>query len=67
MVTQKIEDGNIAQLCCAEASCRKMMSDLDIRNLNLEASLYKKFEKLSVENAVAQMDDMGWCPLKGCG
>ena len=44
-----------------------MMGDLDIKNLNLEESLQKKFEKLSVENAVAQMDDMGWCPLKGCG
>lgn len=29
--------------------------------------MYKKFEKLSVENAIAQMDDMGWCPLPTCG
>jgi hypothetical protein len=26
-----------------------------------------KYEKFSLNNAIAQMDDMGWCPLKGCG
>jgi len=44
-----------------------MMGDMDIKNLNLQNDLQKKFEKLSVENAIAQMDDMGWCPLPGCG
>lgn len=43
------------------------MGDMDIKNLNLQNDLQKKFEKLSVENAIAQMDDMGWCPLPGCG
>ena len=66
MVTQKIQGGNIADLCCAEAACRKPMGDLDIKNLGLDKGLQKKFEKLSVENAIAQMDDMGWCPLQGC-
>ena len=67
MVIQKINDSNISQLCCAEASCKKPMGDLDVKRLNLDPALQKKFEKLSVENAIAQMDDMGWCPLPGCG
>jgi len=28
--------------------------------------LMKKYEKLSLDNAIAQMDDMGWCPLPTC-
>lgn len=66
MVTQKINDGQIAQLKCAEATCGKMVGDHDIKNLNLGAEMYKKYEKLSVDNAIAQMDDMGWCPLPTC-
>jgi hypothetical protein len=43
-----------------------MMNDFDIKNLKFEKDLYQKYEKLSLENAIAQMDDMGWCPIPGC-
>lgn len=66
MVTQQIKIGNIAQLTCAEASCRKMLNDRDVKNLNLDKGQLEKYEKLSLENAISQMDDMGWCPLTGC-
>jgi len=39
------------------------MNDRDIKNLELSLDLMKKYEKLSLDNAIAQMDDMGWCPL----
>lgn len=42
------------------------MNDRDIKNLKLDAELEKKYETLSVANAIAQMDDMGWCPLAQC-
>jgi hypothetical protein len=43
-----------------------MLNDRDIKNLNLDSDLNKKYDKLSLDNAIAQMDDMGWCPLSGC-
>ena len=39
MVILKINDGQISQLTCAEASCKKMLNDRDIRNLNLDPEL----------------------------
>ena len=43
-----------------------MLNDRDIKNLKLGPKLQTKYEKLSVENAIAQMEDMGWCPLPTC-
>jgi hypothetical protein len=65
-VILKINDGQIAQLTCAEASCKKMLNDKDIKNLKLEPEVLKKYEKLSLDNAIDQMEDMGWCPLPSC-
>lgn len=53
MVVQKIKDGEVSGLRCADASCKKMMNDFDIKSLGLEADLLKTYEKLAVENAVA--------------
>ena len=53
MVILQIKESNIAQLCCAEASCRKPMGDRDVKNLNLDLELQNRYEKLSVENAIA--------------
>lgn len=66
MVILKINEGQIAQLTCPEASCKKMLNDKDIKNLNLEPEINQKYEKLSLDNAIDQMDDMGWCPLPSC-
>lgn len=66
-VTSKITEGKVAQICCPEASCMKPLNDLDIKNLNLNQDLLDKYELFSVNNAIANMDDMGWCPIKGCG
>jgi hypothetical protein len=52
---------------CAESSCKKNLNDLDIRNLGLEKGLFERYEVLSLNNAISQMDDLGWCPLPGCG
>lgn len=67
MVVSKINEGQISQLTCCDQNCNKMFNDRDIKNLNLDEELVKKYEKLSLDNAIAQMDDMGWCPLPGCG
>jgi hypothetical protein len=53
-------------LRCAEATCKKMLNDFDIKNLGLNNELLQKYEKLSLDNAIAQMDDMGWCPIPNC-
>ena len=37
MVTLKIEEGNIGTLTCAEANCKKMLNDRDVKNLKLDA------------------------------
>ena len=66
MVEQKLKDGQIAKLICADKTCKKPLNDRDIKNLKLDKELEKKYEKLSVENAIEQMSDMGWCPLTTC-
>ena len=43
-----------------------MLNDFDIKNLSLDPELHKKYEKLSLDNAISQMDDMGWCPIPSC-
>ena len=53
MVKLKIEDGEIYKLICAEKGCKKPYNDRDIKNLKLDIGLEKKYEKLSVENAIA--------------
>lgn len=53
MVKQKISEGNIVGIKCAEASCNKQMNDRDIKNLKLDAELEKIYENLSVANAIA--------------
>ena len=35
--------------------------------MKLDQEMLDKYEKFSIHNAIAQMDDMGWCPLVGCG
>lgn len=67
MVVQKIKEGNISNLTCAESCCKKPFNDRDIKNLELTQEQMKLYEKLSLDNAIAQMDDMGWCPLPSCG
>lgn len=67
MVTSKIKEGNIANLKCANKDCGKAFNDIDVKALGLGEDLQKKYEKLSLDNAIANMDDMGWCPVKGCG
>jgi hypothetical protein len=35
--------------------------------LSLDEEEKQKYEKLSLDNAIANMDDLGWCPVPGCG
>ena len=67
MVTFKINNMQINQITCPESSCKKNLNDLDIRNLGLPLNMFEKYEQFSLNNAIAQMDDLGWCPLPGCG
>lgn len=34
--------------------------------MGLSSELVKQYEKFSLLAAIAQMDDIGWCPLAGC-
>lgn len=40
---------------------------MDINNLGLDKDMLVKYEQISLNNAIAQMDDMGWCPIPSCG
>lgn len=51
---------------CPNAECKRPLNDRDVKNLNLDPELVKLYEKVSLENAISQMEDMGWCPLSSC-
>lgn len=65
-IVEKIKSGKVNQLICGEFECKKPLNDLDIRNIGLDEELFQKYEQQSLNNAIAQMDDIGWCPLPGC-
>lgn len=67
MITIAIQENKVAHLSCADASCRKHLNDLDIKNLGLSKELLEKYENMAFTHAISQMDDLGWCPLTGCG
>jgi hypothetical protein len=35
--------------------------------MGLPKDMVQKYEKFSLHNAIAQMEDLGWCPITGCG
>lgn len=43
-----------------------MLNDHDIKRMGLSDELVKKYEKFSLEHAISQMPDIGWCPIPGC-
>jgi hypothetical protein len=63
LVIAKIKDGKVGDIICPEKSCRKQLNDWDIRNMGLSKSDKDRYEQLSVTNAIAEMDDVGWCPM----
>lgn len=52
-VVQKIKDGQVASLVCAEASCKRPINDRDVKCMGLEESMLKLYEKVSLENAIS--------------
>ena len=67
MVIIKINEMKINEIMCADHTCKKNLNDLDIRNMGIPNDLLSKYEQFSLNNAISQMDDLGWCPLPGCG
>lgn len=65
MVGIKIES-NSNQIICPQAGCGIPLNDLDIGSLRLGQQMLDKYEKISLNQAIAQMEDMGWCPMPGC-
>jgi hypothetical protein len=66
-VILKINEGNIGMIICPEADCKKSLNEIDMKNMNFSKELLEKYENFSVKYAISQMDDMGWCPITGCG
>lgn len=66
MVVFKMDNGQVSTIQCADASCCKSLSDHDIKRMGLTEELVKKYERFSYEQAIAQMDDIGFCPMGGC-
>ena len=48
LIMSKINIGNIKELCCAVASCKKSFNDLDVKNAGLDKAVMEKYERLSV-------------------
>jgi IBR domain, a half RING-finger domain len=67
MVTLAIKSNKVTSLVCAESSCKKHLNDLDIKNIGLDKEFLEKYEQMALNHAISQMDDLGWCPLNGCG
>ena len=63
LVLNRIEDGSVVNIMCPEAGCGKQMNDWDIRNMGLSKADKDRYEQISLNNAVANMDDVGWCPV----
>ena len=57
----------MGNIFCPEHGCGKHLNDWDIRNMGLSKSDRETYEQLSLKNAIAEMDDVGWCPVEGCG
>jgi hypothetical protein len=53
MVTLSIKNGQIGQICCSEANCKKQLNDIDIKNMGLDEEYVEKYEKFSLHNAIA--------------
>lgn len=66
-VIGKIQEGKVGDILCPDKNCKKPLNDWDIRNVGLSKSDRERYEKLSLNNAIAEMDDVGWCPVAGCG
>lgn len=66
-VISKIKEGKVGNILCPEKGCGKHLNDWDIRNMGLNKADRDRYETLSVKNAIAEMDDIGWCPISGCG
>jgi hypothetical protein len=67
MITLAIKENKVAQLSCAESTCIKHLNDLDVKNLGLDKEIIEKYETMALTHAISQMEDLGWCPLAGCG
>ena len=67
LVTVAIKGNKVDAIICAEASCRAPINTLDIKKMGLDQELAEKYDQMSIKHAISQMDDVGWCPLNGCG
>lgn len=67
MITLAIQENKVANLACANLECRKNLNDLDIKGMGLGKELIEKYDNMAFTHAISQMDDLGWCPLSGCG
>lgn len=63
-VEHDVSQGSVTQLKCP--GCAKPLNDLDVKQMGLAKETVALYEKQSLHNAIAQMEDLGWCPLPGC-
>ena len=67
MVTSKISAGKIGEIVCPNQDCKRNLNHLDMTNLGLSKQMLEKYEEFSLNAAIMDMDDLGWCPLETCG
>ena len=61
LATLNVRDGSLQLLTCPEPSCRSELTPGLLQQL-LTPELYERFERLSLERALASMSDLLYCP-----
>lgn len=62
-----ISRGEIGKLICPGNNCKTNLTEVNLKNVDLDEEFIEKFNVFSINQAIEQMDDFGWCPLKECG
>ncbi len=60
-VTDKIQNGDIANLVCIQWGCKMLIPEYMLREL-LTPELFEKYQRFSLRKALDKMPDVAWCP-----
>ena len=53
--------------CPSSSGCKKFFTENNLLEVGVDQELIEKFNVFSINHAIENMDDFGWCPLSVCG
>jgi hypothetical protein len=62
-----IKRAEIGKLQCPNDKCNTHLTEINLKDINLDEEFIEKFTVFSINQAVDLMDDFGWCPITECG